>query len=374
MHLKWFRGRAVPDLMQQIRQELGPDALILHTKSSAPWGPLRLVRGGGIEILAAVDEAEPRPAMPRAPASHGEHAPADETRARIAQTAPAAADGLRAEVATLKNLLVQFGGARLLPPDLAPYYERLVAGGVEPTLALRLLGELPITGAADPDPDASATRIDEALARMIRTGGGAADPRVAAIALVGPGGAGKTVTLAKLAARAHMQRGGTAILDLDTGGWNAPGPLETLAAILDVSYAAPRTAEEVAQKRRQSPVSGLTLIDTPAVGLGENAGLAPLADLLAAAEPDEIHLVLPATMKTGDAVAAVRACATLGATHLLFTRLDETTSCGSVLGVSLETGLPLSYFGTGRQIPGDLALADPMHIIHRTLRHGACHV
>ena len=38
MHLKWFKGRAVPEVVSQIRKELGPEAVILHSKRSRGWG------------------------------------------------------------------------------------------------------------------------------------------------------------------------------------------------------------------------------------------------------------------------------------------------------------------------------------------------
>src|SRR5262249_61199714 len=62
MHLKWFKGRAFTDVMRRVREELGPEAVILHSKSVHPWGPLRFLGGRRVEILAAGD----RPAAPAA--------------------------------------------------------------------------------------------------------------------------------------------------------------------------------------------------------------------------------------------------------------------------------------------------------------------
>jgi len=358
MHLKWFRGRAVPEVMRRIREELGPEAVILHSKHSRPWGPFRLVRGSSVAVLAALDRREPDRAAGSAPSQH----------------AAASADTLRTEVATLRKLFVQIGGGRLLPPPLGPVYERLVAGGVEASVALRLLAELPPPqpGAGDPDPASPERGVGDALAGLIRTTDAAARPRAARVVVVGPAGAGKTTTLAKLAARAQISGGRSEIVNLDGSGLPAASPLEGFAAILDVPYAAALTADDLADTLRRAPVSGLTLIDTPGLGPGDGAGLARLRDLLRAAGADEVHLVLSATSKTADALAAVRAFAAVGVTHLLFTRLDETTSWGSVLTVSVVTGLPLSYFGTGREIPGDLAPAAAREVVHRTLQQGEC--
>ena len=110
------------------------------------------------------------------------------------------------------------------------------------------------------------------------------------------------------------------------------------------------------------------LIDTPGVGPEDRRGLKHLQELLRAAAPDEVHLVLSATSKAPDTRAAVRAFSSMGVTHLLFTHLDETTSCASVIGACIESGLPLSYVGTGRDIPGDLDPAEPRRLIRRTLQ------
>jgi flagellar biosynthesis GTPase FlhF len=39
-----------------------------------------------------------------------------------------------------------------------------------------------------------------------------------------------------------------------------------------------------------------------------------------------------------------------------------------VIDACVESGLPLSYVGTGRDIPGDLDPADPRRIARRTLQ------
>jgi flagellar biosynthesis protein FlhF len=87
MHLKWFKGKSVSDVMDQIRDDLGPDALILHSKPSRARGPLGMVRGGGVEILAAVDDpaaAEPSTGAPAAPPPAA--APGPDTRRDVVAT------------------------------------------------------------------------------------------------------------------------------------------------------------------------------------------------------------------------------------------------------------------------------------------------
>jgi flagellar biosynthesis protein FlhF len=109
-------------------------------------------------------------------------------------------------------------------------------------------------------------------------------------------------------------------------------------------------------------------VDTPGVSARDGRGLQELGGLLRSCRAKEVHLVLSATSKAADALAAVRPFAPLGTTHLLFSRLDETTSFGSLLGVSVESGLPLSYFGTGREVPNDIQPAAARELARRVLR------
>ena len=149
---------------------------------------------------------------------------------------------------------MQFGGARLLAPALASYYERLVAAGVEPLLAQRILGTSRCRLRAGP------RRRPGRWARSWPTPSPArsrAAPRRAAgatrVALVGPPGAGKTASLAKLAARAEIEGGRAGIIDLDGGGLGQTSPLEAFASIAGIPYVAALTPDDLAQQLRRTP-------------------------------------------------------------------------------------------------------------------------
>jgi flagellar biosynthesis protein FlhF len=311
-----------------------------------------------VEVLAAVDRT-------------GEAARAAGPLPARAPAAPS--DPLRDDVAELRRLLIRRDGAGLLPPALAALWERLVAVGVEESLAFRLLAELPaaLQDGPVPTPEALSGALVSALGRFVSFADPAPWPRTGLVAFVGPAGAGKTTTLAKVAAQSQLAGGRTEILDLDGTGLCGRGPLEALAGILRIPYSLTLTVEEVRAAAQRAPVPGLRLLDTPGVAPRDAASLAPLADLLRAAQPAEVHLVLPATSKTADALAAIRAFAPLGATHLAITRLDESVSPGSVLAIAAGGGLPLSYLATGRDVPSDLLAASAGEIGRRVFG-GSC--
>lgn len=354
MHLKRYSGPSVGDVMRRIREELGPEAVILHTRPAPARGALRFVGGRGVEILAAVDRDRAEPGGVTPPSGGPRRA--------------APGDDLRADIADIKRLLVRLSGGRALPPGGAAVAAGLLAAGLEEGLAHAVVAALPPDELAAPE-GALLEALLSVLADAVAIAPGSLHPRVAAVAVVGPPGAGKSTLVAKLAAHAHLRGGAVRILSADPGCLGAPSPLETFARILGVPFA---PVDGPAALARAVPAAGarsaLDLLDTPGLGAGE-AGDAALGALLRAARPTEVHAVLGATQKPADAVPVLRRARALGATHLALTRLDETRSPGSVLEVAREAGLPLSYFGTGRDVPDDLQPASLLELARRLAAH-----
>jgi flagellar biosynthesis GTPase FlhF len=159
--------------------------------------------------------------------------------------------------------------------------------------------------------------------------------------VVGGGGAGKTSTVAYIAASYVAVGADVAVVSLrgDT----------TLAARLQPLGVAVIQAKdgEQAKKRLGAARPLLTLIDTPAVGLsstpGEIKGLAAELRLL---EVTEVHLALPATLSAAAADELSEALAPLGATHVVLSHADETKRPGAPIELALKAGHPLSYICT----------------------------
>lgn len=392
MHLKRFRGPHLPDVLRQIREELGPEAVILHTRHPER-GLRRLFTPRGVEVLAAVDRVLP----PSSRAIAGD----DGDRAVLVASAATrggvpggldvrggSAPDLRAELEELRRLLIRLGGAGIVEHEVQALYERLVATGVEPPLAFKLVSALPPDRARgqganlQADRTASAGRDDCAgfshatqdalqavLDDLIRIDSPPLGHRDAVVAAVGPAGAGKTTIIAKLAAHAHLAGTTVQLISVDDGGLGAPSPLETFGAIIGAPHTMAQTTAEVARAVVGGARRGLVLVDSPGLAPRETGAITDLNGLLNAAGATEIHLVLPATTRSADAVAAARAFTRLGATHLLFTRLDETSHYGGVISVSAAAGLPLSYFSTGRDVPSDIERATIRALVRRVL-HG----
>jgi flagellar biosynthesis protein FlhF len=100
----------------------------------------------------------------------------------------------------------------------------------------------------------------------------------------------------------------------------------------------------------------VVVVDTP--GRGPRAqDLDEWRALLDALAPDEVHLVMPATIRS-DVAEAVRD-AMDGATHLALTKLDEVPNESGVADLASGLGLPVRWVADGQTIPADLAAGVP---------------
>jgi flagellar biosynthesis protein FlhF len=384
VQLRRFKGKALPEVVARVRAELGPDAVILHTKE-APRGFSRFINGRSVEVVAAVDEqASRRVPVPPPPVERVvERPPAPVLRpawpvpAAPVVPAPAVApapappalslEPVQAEIAELRRLLLRFGGARGLPSAMAPVYSWLVNAGVDDPLAFRLLDEIPVTDAHGPlSVEALTDAVERRAAGMLRVSGAAPTLTRGTIAFVGPTGAGKSSTLAKLAVRAHVEGITPCVVSLDASSAAPATPLEAIARVVGITHEIATTPAQVRTALERQ--TALKLIDTPGLGRMDQTGIAALAPLLHAARPTEVHFVMPATMKTDDALATLAAFGPLWVTRVVFTKLDEASTFGSILGVATESALPVSYIAAGREVPDDLHPATAAELARRVLR------
>src|SRR5262249_35615958 len=187
-------------------------------------------------------------------------------------------------------------------------------------------------------------------------GAGHSTPHI--VALVGPPGSGKTTTLVKLAVSYGLAaRRGVLLLSTDTHRVGAADQLRSYAAILGANLHVFETTAALAQAIEENRGKELIFIDTPGLSQSELPYETGLVHFLSTRPAIEPPLFLPAFMKPADLSRIVDAFGVFQPDRLLFTRLDETLSCGPIFNEAVRTGKPLSFFATGQRIPEDLEVA-----------------
>jgi flagellar biosynthesis protein FlhF len=179
------------------------------------------------------------------------------------------------------------------------------------------------------------------------------------IALVGPPGRGKSLTIAKIAFRYGLAA--RLPVQIAIAGDHGPGGDSVVArhaALLGIRAQSFPDYHTLDLALHQEPFVGLQLIDTPGLSPAESVELDELGQFFEANDAIERHLVLRTDSRAAEMAHMVARFMNIGPSRLLFTAADEALSLCPLIETLLRTGLPATLVGTGRGISGDLEELD----------------
>lgn len=303
MHLKTFTAESLPQAMQQVREQLGEDAVILSTEND-PDSP-------GVRVTAALEDAE---------AAEGFFE--DEDSLEIFNLINEALDYHRVPVALMDSLLSATG---------------------------RFQG--------DSATDVLARAIDSQLsfASLPRQGGG--QP----LMLIGPPGAGKTATAAKLAAQVRVRGGKATLITLDTGKAGSLAQITAFAEALGANLREARDAGSLKRAVGNCPKDHFVVIDSIGSGPYDGDSLNEISEWLRVSRAEGV-LIMPAGGDSVETAEAALAYAGLGLNRMIATKMDSSRRIGGILSAVYTAGLTLMGVGTAPTIGGGLRPANPKQI------------
>jgi flagellar biosynthesis protein FlhF len=202
------------------------------------------------------------------------------------------------------------------------------------------------------DPETAAQHERGPAAAPAREGGS----RI--IALVGPTGAGKTTTIAKLANHPRVfGKQSVGLLCLDTYRIGGAEQLRIYAELSHLPIEVCYDEEDLAGALRRLEDCELILVDTAGRGPRGAADQAATRAQLARLRPDEVHLTLPAGLQPPLVEQLVREYQSRGVTHLLATKLDEYPEEQTTFQLAHAIGLPMRWVTNGQTVPDDIGPA-----------------
>jgi flagellar biosynthesis protein FlhF len=178
------------------------------------------------------------------------------------------------------------------------------------------------------------------------------------VALVGPTGAGKTTTAAKLALHPEAfgeQRVG--LLTLDTFRVGAIEQMQAFAEIAELKLEVVYDEREAIGALQRLDDCDVVIVDTPGRGPRSREDSSRWQALLKPLSPDEIHLVVPATIRTDVAISLRDVYAPVGPTHVIISKADEAPEDGGLAALAASLDLPSRWMTDGQAIPDDLRTA-----------------
>jgi flagellar biosynthesis protein FlhF len=346
MKIKSYFASSVEQAIQEARQELGTDAMLITSRRSSP--ETRSL--GAYEVVFGLQgTSNPAGARPRA------SVPSD-LSGELQQ--------LRAQLQEIKSTLKGARGPEAPSSEAEELFEELVANDLARNIAQETVSSaVRLREQLSRDQPAHSTTLRayavELVSKKLRFvqpfQASPASDAAKVVVFAGPAGAGKTTTLIKIAIRECLaQRQSVRILSVDPQRVAAHEKLRSFAAIIGVGFTAVNSIPEFLAAVSESRNKSIVLVDTPGYSPAELEGLKEIASCLERLPNKQVHLVLPASMKRADLARTIRDYAALQSDYLLFTKLDETESQGAILSAALEAGKPLSYFANGQNIPEDI--------------------
>ena len=247
------------------------------------------------------------------------------------------------------------GDKRLREPLRARVLEELSAMDISPDVAMALATLAPLhTNLKDP------AHIKLALlVKHLPVVNDLSSVNSGSIAVVGPTGAGKTTTIAKLAARWCMQHGvaDLALVSTDSYRVGARDQLKTFARAIGVPLEAVNSGQELALALQRLRSKKLVLIDTAGTGPRDFRLVEQLTALQSGAPRARVLLALPAQGEAHALDEIVRAFARATPAACIITKVDEAASLGAVISAALRHRLQIAYLCDGQRIPADLHAA-----------------
>ncbi|MDU0355683.1 flagellar biosynthesis protein FlhF [Paraglaciecola aquimarina] len=408
MKIRRFYGKDMRDVLKQVKDELGGDAVIMSNKKHAD----------GIEIVAAYDkepDAQIKPS-PKPASANGANAQVStptlseiigdtgpdslkallekQSQAALKQTEPSrpsqptqkshvaspqpliAASGqeslalkeMRQELSSLRNIL-QFQVSGLIEQEnnrkhpLHSYLvKKLLQMGISNSLAEEVVAYAPESA----NEREAWLFLLKLLANRLQTKPDDILSQAGVVALMGPTGTGKTTTVAKLAAQAAQKYGPeqVAVVTIDNYRIGAFEQIATYGKIIGCNVKKAQNASELSDLLYQFRNKRLVLIDTAGFGQ-QDARLIKQLDTIKQNSCVTIrkYLVMQANCQYRVMQQTIKEYRQVSLQGCILTKLDECYSLGEAISVAIENKLQVCYLTNGQKVPEDMQPADTKFLI-----------
>jgi len=383
MKIKRFFAKDMRQAIRNIREELGPDAVILSNRKV----------NGGIEIISAIDYDESlfsnmtgTDANTAQQTSKKEPDTAIQAESEVQSQPDYTVDSstpkaewledpmlsqMQHDLKSLRGVLesqlshLSLSDYQRRDPERAAIIRRFEQLGIDTDLGQQFASVIDSNLSLE-DSWRHALAL---LAHQIQIADDNILDKGGVVALVGPTGVGKTTSIAKLAARYSLRHGNrhVALISTDSYRIGAQEQLLNFGRILDVPTYAVNNTEELSERLTDLHDKKLVLIDTAGMSQRDIQLSEQLQALDDSSMDIQTYLVLAANTQTSTLQDVMHSFSKSRLKGCLLTKLDETTSLGGALSTLIRNQLPVAYVSDGQKVPEDLHPARAHSLVSRSV-------
>lgn len=355
MKMKKYTAQTMVEAMKKVRLDFGDDAVILSSSVVKTKGFLGLFKKKSVEVVAGFDEpvgmpsksvqVDYRPSLPK------------EDRSSIE---------LKKEMNEMKILLKGIQQSTThshLPDELQPLLSHLGQQGLA-SETINQLGSDLFARMKSEKKDFTLSEQTEYVHEMIKSelrdlpfGGVSFTKKY--INVLGPTGVGKTTTIAKIAARALLEKKmKIGFITTDTYRIAAIEQLRTYANLLQAPVEIAYNSKDFANAIEKLADRDLIFIDTAGRNYKEQKYVDGLSGLVDFSLDMESYLVLSMTSKEEDMRIIIEQFNKFPIEKFIFTKMDETGSIGPMFNLMKDYKIGTAYYTDGQEVPEDITEAE----------------
>lgn len=405
MQLKRFIAKDNHDALKLVREELGADAIIISNRKidngieviasagyneaevqtsvqhemsiqNSSGSPVAKTKQTSVHVNPVADPTLVSRSMP-AGVPHNLAASTPQTES-IQKRVPtqnaengATMGAMQAELSHLRSLLdsqmaaMQAGQWGQQSKARSELFEKLTRIG----LGVELINQLIAATDVGDDLETASRKVLIKLKNSIKITEHDATERGGIVVLHGPTGAGKTTTIAKLAAQflIHHEARDLVLVCADDGRVGAYAQLQTFGKLLGVSVIRVRHVNELKKSLNLLSDKKLVLLDS--AGMVQSDLRHPEQMFGMKTDVPDIHhyLALPATMQRAAMEKILDSMSETEIEGVILTKLDDAVHLGSVLTALLRHNLPLAHWTNGQSISNDIERADATALVSKAM-------
>ncbi|MCQ4921775.1 flagellar biosynthesis protein FlhF [Tissierella carlieri] len=355
MKIKKYVGQTAHEAMLKLKMELGPDAVVLNTKTIRPKGLFKYFKKPLVEITAAFEDKD---LLNKNTISKYENK----------------LNSINEELVELRNLVMNISVNKnedeFFSPILKKFYNTIVNNGVDPEIAIELFKKMNSKiNLEEKDNDTIERIVRFNLAEGLGSPGSIIvneDQKV--IFFIGPTGVGKTTTLAKIAANFVLKnKYDIGLITSDTYRIAAVEQLKIYSDILQLPLEIAYNKEEMIKAIDHFRNKDIILVDTAGRNHNDLGQVEELKEMLNTVKKKEVFLLVSATTDYKVLESVIDKYNFLDDYKLIITKIDEAENYGNILNIKHIANKELSYFTTGQNVPDDIQIIDVENIVKKLI-------